>query len=65
MEENTHTQQKKIQNYPVKSSTQKKKQNNLIQSVSDETKNKQRLMRLTVLSKTKINNNPRLKQIRT
>lgn len=62
MEENTHTQQKKIQNYPVKSSTQK---NNLIQSVSDETKkNKQRFMRLTVLSK-KINNNPRLKQIRT
>lgn len=53
MEENTHTQQKKkLQNYPVKSSTQKKKtQNNLIQSVSDETKNKQRLMRLTVLSK--------------
>lgn len=67
MEENTHTQQKKkITKLSCKIiNTEKKQQNNLIQSVSDETKNKQRLMRLTVLSKTKFNNNPRLTQIRT
>lgn len=65
-EENTHTQQKKNTKLSCKIiNTEKKQQNNLIQSVSDETKNKQRLMRLTVLSKTKFNNNPRLTQIRT
>lgn len=52
MEENTHTQQKKNTKLSCKIiNTEKKTQNNLIQSVSDETKNKQRLMRLTVLSK--------------